>query len=101
MNYVITSALVGCALELVRFPELALYTFRLCMARSRAERIYVRKAVLWEFPLGAHYAWLLLVFTMTTFYSLACPLITPFGLLYLLIKHLVSFFYFNLKKRKK
>lgn len=90
VNYVITSALVGCALELVRFPELALYTFRLCMARSRAERIYVRKAVLWEFPLGAHYAWLLLVFTMTTFYSLACPLITPFGLLYLLIKHLVD-----------
>lgn len=86
----ITAALLGCGLELVRFPELALYTFRLCVARSRAERIYVRKAVLWEFPLGAHYAWLLLVFTMTTVYSLACPLITPFGLLYLLIKHVVS-----------
>ncbi|XP_033211749.1 CSC1-like protein 2 [Belonocnema kinseyi] len=90
VNYVITAALVGSALELVRFPELALYTFRLCIARSRAERIHVRKAVLWEFPLGAHYAWLLLVFTMTTVYSLACPLITPFGLLYLLIKHFVD-----------
>lgn len=78
-------------MELVRFPELALYTFRLCIARSRAERIHVRKAVLWEFPLGAHYAWLLLVFTMTTVYSLACPLITPFGLLYLVVKHLVGF----------
>ncbi|XP_001600724.2 CSC1-like protein 2 isoform X2 [Nasonia vitripennis] len=90
VNYVITAALLGSGLELVRFPELALYTFRLCIARSRAERIYVRKAVLWEFPLGAHYAWLLLVFTMTTVYSLACPLITPFGLLYLSIKHLVD-----------
>ncbi|KAK2588392.1 hypothetical protein KPH14_004400 [Odynerus spinipes] len=90
VNYVITAALLGNALELVRFPELALYTFRLCIARSRAERVHVRKAVLWEFPLGAHYAWLLLVFTMTTVYSLACPLITPFGLLYLLVKHVVD-----------
>lgn len=90
VNYVITAALLGSGLELVRFPELALYTFRLCVARSRAERIHVRKAVLWEFPLGAHYAWLLLVFTMTTVYSLACPLITPFGLLYLVVKHLVD-----------
>ncbi|XP_076238836.1 transmembrane protein 63 isoform X2 [Calliopsis andreniformis] len=90
VNYVITAALLGSGLELVRFPELALYTFRLCIARSRAERIHVRKAVLWEFPLGAHYAWLLLVFIMTTVYSLACPLITPFGLLYLVVKHLVD-----------
>ncbi|XP_043261646.1 calcium permeable stress-gated cation channel 1 [Colletes gigas] len=90
VNYVITAALLGSGLELVRFPELALYTFRLCIARSRAERVHVRKAVLWEFPLGAHYAWLLLVFTMTTVYSLACPLITPFGLLYLVVKHLVD-----------
>lgn len=90
VNYVITAALFGSGLELVRFPELALYTFRLCVARSKAERVYVRKAVLWEFPLGAHYAWLLLVFTMTTVYSLACPLITPFGLLYLVVKHLVD-----------
>ncbi|CAK9817995.1 Calcium permeable stress-gated cation channel 1 [Anthophora quadrimaculata] len=90
VNYVITAALLGTGLELVRFPELAIYTLRLCLARSRAERIHVRKAVLWEFPLGAHYAWLLLVFTMTTVYSLACPLITPFGLLYLVVKHLVD-----------
>lgn len=67
-----------------------MYTIRLCIARSRAERVYVRKAVVWEFPLGAHYAWLLLVFTMTTVYSMACPLITPFALLYFLIKHMVD-----------
>ncbi|XP_043276289.1 calcium permeable stress-gated cation channel 1 [Venturia canescens] len=90
VNYVITASLLGSGLELMRFSELALYTFRLCIARSRAERVHVRKAVLWEFPLGAHYAWLLLVFTMTTVYSLACPLITPFGLLYLSVKHLVD-----------
>ncbi|XP_074102132.1 transmembrane protein 63 [Cotesia typhae] len=90
VNYIITASLFGCGLELVRFPELAMYTIRLCIARSRAERVYVRKAVVWEFPLGAHYAWLLLVFTMTTVYSMACPLITPFALLYFLIKHMVD-----------
>ncbi|XP_014214985.1 CSC1-like protein 2 isoform X2 [Copidosoma floridanum] len=90
VNYVITAGFIGSGLELVRFPELALYTYRLCTARSRAERIYVRKAVLWEFPLGAHYAYMLLVFTTTTMYSLACPIITPFGLIYFLIKHVVD-----------
>ncbi|XP_015119939.1 CSC1-like protein 2 [Diachasma alloeum] len=90
VNYVITASLLGCALELVRFSELALYTFRLCIARSRAERVHVRKAVLWEFPLGAHYAWVLLVFTMTTVYSVSCPLITPFALIYMLVKHVVD-----------
>ncbi|CAK9827705.1 CSC1-like protein 2 [Anthophora retusa] len=54
VNYVITAALLGTGLELVRFPELAIYTLRLCLARSRAERIHVRKAVLWEFPLVKH-----------------------------------------------
>lgn len=91
VNYVITSSLAGCALELVRFSDLALYCFRLCMAKSRAERVHIRKAVLWEFPLGAHYAWLLLVFTMATCYSIICPVITPFALVYFCIKHLVIF----------
>jgi len=43
-----------------------------------------------EFPFGIHYAWTLLIFTISTAYSLICPLITPFGLLYLCLKHLVD-----------
>ena len=39
----------------------------------------MRAAVLWEFPFGTQYAWMLLIFAMTTVYSLLCPLITPFG----------------------
>ena len=39
----------------------------------------MRAAVLWEFPFGIQYAWMLLIFAMTTVYSLLCPLITPFG----------------------
>ncbi|PNF17520.1 hypothetical protein B7P43_G16939 [Cryptotermes secundus] len=90
VNYVITSAFIGTALELIRFPELFVYTVKLCLARSQAETANVRKTILWEFPFGVQYAWMLLIFAMTTMYSLSCPLITPFGLLYMLLKHLVD-----------
>lgn len=90
VNYVITSAFIGTALELIRFPELFVYTVKLCLARSQAETASVRKTILWEFPFGVQYAWMLLIFAMTTMYSLSCPLITPFGLLYMVLKHLVD-----------
>ncbi|XP_043231970.1 calcium permeable stress-gated cation channel 1-like isoform X2 [Amphibalanus amphitrite] len=90
VNYVITSAFIGTGLEIIRFPELFVYAFRMCMARSQAEIASVRAAVLWEFPFGIQYAWMLLIFAMTTVYSLLCPLITPFGLIYMVLKHLVD-----------
>lgn len=90
VNYVITSALIGTGLELIRFPELFLYAVRVALSRSRAETISARKLVLWEFPFGVHYAWMLLIFALTVVYSLSCPLITPFGLLYMLMKHFVD-----------
>ncbi|KAF2901581.1 hypothetical protein ILUMI_04610 [Ignelater luminosus] len=90
VNYVITSALIGTALELLRFPELAMYVWRLLIAKSSAEKISIQKAILSEFPFGIHYAWTLLIFTTSTVYSLICPLITPFGLLYLCLKHMVD-----------
>lgn len=90
VNYVITSALIGTALELLRFPELAMYAFRLLRIKSEAEKPSIRKEILSEFPFGIHYAWTLLIFTTSTVYSLTCPLITPFGLLYLCLKYLVD-----------
>ncbi|KAL1492763.1 hypothetical protein ABEB36_010965 [Hypothenemus hampei] len=90
VNYVITSSLIGTALELLRFPELAMYALRLALIKSEAEKISVRKEILSEFQFGIHYAWTLLIFTICTVYSLSCPLITPFGLLYLIFKHFVD-----------
>lgn len=90
VNYVITSALIGTALELLRFPELAMYAWRLLRIKSEAEKTTIRKEILSVFPFGIHYAWTLLIFTVCTVYSLTCPLITPFGLLYLSLKHLVD-----------
>lgn len=90
VNYVITSALIGTAMELLRFPELAMYLWRLLLIKSEAEKVSVRKEILSVFPFGVHYTWTLLIFTICTTYSLICPLVTPFGLLYLCLKHVVD-----------
>ena len=90
VNYVITSALIGTGLELLRFPELAMYIWRLLWMKSKAEKVTIRKEILSIFPFGIHYTWTLLIYTVATVYSLICPLITPFGLLYLCLKHLVD-----------
>lgn len=90
VNYIITSAFIGTALELIRFPDLFMYIIRLSLVRSEAETASVRHSILKEFQFGVQYAWMLTIFAMTTIYSLTCPLITPFGLLYMVFKHLVD-----------
>lgn len=90
VNYVITSSLIGTALELLRFPELAMYVWRLLLLKSQAEKVTIQKEILSIFPFGVHYTWTLLIFTITVVYSLICPLVTPFGLLYLCLKHFVD-----------
>lgn len=87
VNYIITAAFIGTALELLRFPELMVYMYQLCVAKSRAETSHIRKSILIEFPFGIHYSWTLLVFTMSTVYSVICPLIMPFAMLYIVLKH--------------
>ena len=43
MNYLITSALIGTAAELCRFPELIAYAARMAFARNEGEKRLVRK----------------------------------------------------------
>ncbi|XP_059351979.1 calcium permeable stress-gated cation channel 1-like isoform X3 [Daphnia carinata] len=90
VNYVITSSFIGTALELMRFAELFLYACKLSCAMSRAEVPGVRRNLLWEFNFGVQYAWTLLNFSLITMYSVSCPLITPFGFVYVLLKHFVD-----------
>ncbi|XP_013867404.1 CSC1-like protein 1 [Austrofundulus limnaeus] len=90
VNYVIAAALVGSGMELLRLPGLLLYAIRLMLARSAAERKYVRQHQAYEFEYGAMYGWTLCVFTVIMAYSIICPIIVPFGLLYMLLKHLVD-----------
>uniref|UniRef100_A0A8D3DXI2 Transmembrane protein 63A n=1 Tax=Scophthalmus maximus TaxID=52904 RepID=A0A8D3DXI2_SCOMX len=90
VNYVIAAALVGSGMELLRLPGLLLYIIRLACARSAAERKYVKQNQAYEFEYGAMYGWTLCVFTVIMAYSITCPVIMPFGLLYMLLKHLVD-----------
>ena len=87
VNYVITAAFIGTSLELLRFPDLIVYIWKLCTAKSRAETSHIRKSIVLEFPFGIHYAWTVMVFTMTTVYSVICPIIMPFAMVYIVLKH--------------
>lgn len=88
VNYIITTAFIGTSLELLRFPELIVYIWQLLTSKSRAETPHIRKSILIEFPFGIHYAWTVMVFTMSTVYSVICPLIMPFAMIYICLKHL-------------
>ncbi|XP_030372439.1 CSC1-like protein 2 [Scaptodrosophila lebanonensis] len=90
VNYVITAGFIGTSLELLRFPELIVYIWALVTATSKAETPYIRRSILIEFPFGTHYAWTTLVFTISIVYSVFCPLIMPFAMLYICFKHFVD-----------
>ncbi|KAM9467529.1 CSC1-like protein 1 [Clarias gariepinus] len=90
VNYVIAAALIGSGMELLRLPSLLLYTVRLALARSAAERKHVKQNQAYEFEYGARYGWTLCVFTVIMAYSITCPVIAPFGFLYIILKHLVD-----------
>nr|XP_023683842.1 CSC1-like protein 2 isoform X2 [Paramormyrops kingsleyae] len=90
VNYVIASAFIGNAMDLLRIPGLLMYMIRLCLASSAAERRNVKRHQAYEFQFGAAYAWMMCIFTVVMTYSITCPIIVPFGLMYMLLKHLVD-----------
>ncbi|XP_014453574.1 CSC1-like protein 1 isoform X1 [Alligator mississippiensis] len=90
VNYVIASAFIGNGMELLRLPGLILYTIRMIMARSAVERKNIKQQQAFEYEFGAMYAWMLCVFTVIMAYSITCPIIVPFGLIYILLKHMVD-----------
>uniref|UniRef100_A0A4W4HMB4 Transmembrane protein 63A n=1 Tax=Electrophorus electricus TaxID=8005 RepID=A0A4W4HMB4_ELEEL len=90
VNYVIAAAFVGSGMELLRLPGLLLYAVRMAFARSAAERKYVKQNQAYEVEYGAMYGWTLCVFTVIVAYSITCPVIVPFGFLYMMLKHLVD-----------
>uniref|UniRef100_A0A1A8GP98 Transmembrane protein 63C n=2 Tax=Nothobranchius korthausae TaxID=1143690 RepID=A0A1A8GP98_9TELE len=90
VNYVITSSLIGTSMELLRIPALTVYALRLCFAKSQAEQIHVKRSQAYEFQFGLEYAWTMCIFAVSMTYSITCPIITPFGLLYVILKHMVD-----------
>ncbi|XP_047194144.1 CSC1-like protein 1 [Hippoglossus stenolepis] len=90
VNYVITAGFMGSVMILLRLPELLLYIIRLVFARSAAERKYIKQNQAYESAYGAMYGWTLCVFTICVAYSIICPIITPCGLLFVMIRHFVD-----------
>ena len=91
VNYLITAAMLGCGMELIRLPELLWYAIQICWSRSKAETPYIRNSLaVYEFRFGEQYARMMMLFCMDILYSMICPLITPFGLLYFIMKHFVD-----------
>uniref|UniRef100_A0A667WI88 Transmembrane protein 63B n=1 Tax=Myripristis murdjan TaxID=586833 RepID=A0A667WI88_9TELE len=66
VNYVIASAFIGNAMDLLRIPGLLMYMIRLCLARSAADRRNVKR--------------------VADLRVVSCPA----GLMYMLLKHLVD-----------
>ncbi|XP_004700002.1 CSC1-like protein 1 [Echinops telfairi] len=106
VNYVIASAFIGNGMELLRLPGLILYTFRMIMAKTAADRRNVKQNQAFQYEFGAMYAWMLCIFTVIMAFSITCPIIAPFGLIYILLKHMVDrhnlyFVYLPAKLEKK
>ncbi|CAF1116912.1 unnamed protein product [Rotaria sp. Silwood1] len=90
VNYIITSAFIGAAIELLRLADLVFYIYIIITAKSTAERRVIRHALQFPFRFGVQYAWTSAVFCVIVAYAVACPLITPIGLIYMLIKRAVD-----------
>ncbi|XP_078398859.1 mechanosensitive cation channel TMEM63B-like [Cetorhinus maximus] len=90
VNYVIASAFIGNSMALLRLPTLLVYAVRMLMVKSAAERKVIKQQQAYEFEFGVNYAWMLCIFTVVVAYSITCPIIAPFGLIYILLKHLVD-----------
>ncbi|XP_025782065.1 CSC1-like protein 1 [Puma concolor] len=79
VNYVIASAFIGNGMELLRLPGLVLYTCRMVVAKTAADRRNIKQNQAFQYEFGAMYAWMLCVFTVIMAYSITCPIIAPFG----------------------
>ncbi|CAK6431881.1 unnamed protein product [Pipistrellus nathusii] len=88
VNYVITSSLFGTGMDMLRPGSLVMYSTRLFFSQSEPARVHIRKDQASEFQFGREYAWMMNVFSVVVAYSITCPVIVPFGLLYLCMKHI-------------
>ncbi|UJR30010.1 hypothetical protein I4U23_017555 [Adineta vaga] len=90
VNYIITSAFIGAAIDLLRLADLVFYIYIIATAKSTSERRVIRHALQFPFRFGVQYAWAAAVFCVILAYSITCPLIAPLGLIYMFIKRAVD-----------
>nr|XP_020841855.1 calcium permeable stress-gated cation channel 1 isoform X4 [Phascolarctos cinereus] len=90
VNYVITSSLIGMGSEMMRMESLLYYIIRLLFSKSEAERVNIRQRQVRTFKYGREYSWMACVVSVVMAYSITCPIIVPFGLLYVCMKHITD-----------
>ncbi|KAI2797088.1 Transmembrane protein 63C [Blomia tropicalis] len=90
VQYVISSIFLN-PLEIMRLADLSLYILNcIIYPRTEAEFLRARIETNFDFNYASSYPRFLLIFTIVTTYSIACPIIAPFGLLYMIFKYLVD-----------
>ncbi len=90
VNFVITSAFIGNAVEYLRFGDIFYTMLEVAKAYCREEasaRVFVQKTYFW---FGDAYSFELFYFILVVSLSSATPIIMPFGLLLFLIRHVVA-----------
>ncbi|CAL8077489.1 unnamed protein product [Calicophoron daubneyi] len=90
VNYIITCALFGSGLHLLQIGRWFYFlTRRLFCVHSDAEAEYLAQENAGPFPFRERYASMALIQTITMAYTPLCPVILPFGLLYMFCDFLV------------
>lgn len=88
ISYIIIATCVSIPLELLRVPQFLEYVYHKSTAKTKLQRHQAFKKVLrYDFALGIQYALNLLIFTLTTTFSLVTPLIVPFGAVFFVAKY--------------
>uniref|UniRef100_G3W1N8 Transmembrane protein 63C n=1 Tax=Sarcophilus harrisii TaxID=9305 RepID=G3W1N8_SARHA len=90
VNYVITTSLIGTGSDLLRLESLLFYSIRLLFSKSEGERVNIRQKQVRTFEYGREYSWISCVISVVMAYSITCPVIVPFGLLYICLKHITD-----------
>ncbi|XP_034427384.1 CSC1-like protein 1 [Hippoglossus hippoglossus] len=90
VNYVITAAFMGSVMDLLQFSQLLRCIIRWVYPRSAPVGKYVKQNQANELEYGPMYGWTLCTFTVVMANSLICPIIVPFGLLWMLLKYFVN-----------
>lgn len=105
INYVVSSAFISTGFELIKPGDIVVYSFLLLTSRSVADYEGGRQFMSREFSCNLQYTYVSLIFAVVMTYTISCPLICLFGLIYMIIKHSVDhynlFYTYFTKKNDK
>ncbi len=91
INHMATMTLLSNSCALLRLDLLMQHLSGVIQSRSWSEMLVrVRRVSRTKFFVGENMVWLLINVTITVSLSISCPLITPVGLAYVLIRHYVD-----------